>query len=328
MVSPSGASARWTEACKVPAMRFLTVTFFTCISLSFMSPILAQQIIPLYTDGIPNSKPTPDHEHRDVRPNGSEFITGTTIPTLTVFTPGKQSSSATAIIIVPGGGYHGTAIKHEGTDIARVLNDWGVTAFVLKYRIPSDATMINKEIGPLQDAQQAISIVRKGAKKWNINPDKIGIMGFSAGGHLASTAATHFSKSQIADSTVSLRPDFVMLGYPVISFSDSIGHRGSRNNLLGNSPSKQKIREYSNELQVTPQTPPTFLIHASDDKVVLPANSIHYYERLLKNKVPAELHIYTGGGHGFGMNNPTTTEKWMDSFRNWLVAQGMLEVAP
>lgn len=304
-------------------MRFSLVLLVCSV---FMIEVQAQQVIPLYPDGIPNSKPAaPDKEARDVRPDGLVFITGTTIPTLTVFKPEKQSASRTAIIILPGGGYHGTAIKHEGTDIARELNEWGVTAFVLKYRIPNDETMVNKEIGPLQDAQQAISLVRAGAAKWNIDPHKIGIMGFSAGGHLASTAATHFNKPQIANPKVSVRPDFVMLGYPVISFSDSIGHRGSRDNLLGPSPSKEKIRAYSNELQVTPQTPPTFLIHASDDKVVLPANSIHYYEHLIKNNVSAALHIYSGGGHGFGMNNPTTNEKWMNTFRNWLIKEKFLE---
>lgn len=150
-------------------------------------------------------------------------------------------------------------------------------------------------------------------------------MGFSAGGHLAATAATHFDKPVLESASASVRPDFVVLGYPVISFTDSIAHLGSRNNLLGKSPSPEKIREYSNELQVTAETPPTFLVHASDDKVVLPANSIRFYESLLKNGVAAELHIYEKGGHGFGMNNPTTEEKWMESFKNWLISRGLLE---
>jgi acetyl esterase/lipase len=150
-------------------------------------------------------------------------------------------------------------------------------------------------------------------------------MGFSAGGHLASTAGTHFNKPVIDNPKhVNLRPDFMVLGYPVISFSDSIGHVGSRENLLGKSPSKEKIIEYSNELHVTADTPPTFLIHASDDKGVLSANSIVFFEQLLKHKIPAELHIYERGGHGFGMNNPTSEEKWMNTLANWLVSRGLL----
>jgi acetyl esterase/lipase len=253
-----------------------------------------------------------------------EIISAISEPTILVFAPPSQVEGGTAVIVFPGGGYHINAIKHEGVDIARKLNEWGITAFVVKYRIPNDATMINKEIGPLQDAQQAIRFVRMNGHKWKIDPNKIGIMGFSAGGHLASTAATHFKKPVLENADVNLRPDFVVLGYPVISFSDSIGHRGSRDNLLGKTPSKEKIAEYSNELQVTPDTPPTFIFHASDDKGVLALNSIVFYESLLKNGVPSELHIYERGGHGFGMDNPTTEEKWMNSLKNWLVSRALL----
>ena len=283
----------------------------------------AQQVIPLYEDAIPNSKPAPNKEKRVVRDNGTEIISDISIPTLTIFLPETPATDRTAVIIFPGGGYSINAFKHEGLDIARKLNEWGVVAFVVKYRIPSDATMQHKEIGPLQDAQQAISLVRKNAAKWNLHPERIGIMGFSAGGHLASTAGTHFKKPVI-DTKANLRPDFLILGYPVISFSDSIGHLGSRNNLLGKSPSRDKIVLYSNELQVNADTPPTFLVHASDDKAVPPANSIVFFQQLIKHNVPAELHIYEGGGHGFGINNPTTDEEWMDTLRNWLVSRQLL----
>jgi len=295
------------------------------ISFVVMNLVQGQEAIPLYSREIPNSKPSPNQEKREVRDNGMEIISAITIPTLTVFTPKNPAASRTAVIICPGGGYHINAIKHEGLDVAKKLNEWGVTAFVLKYRIPSDATMINKEIGPLQDAQQAIRVVRENAARWNVDPNKIGIMGFSAGGHLASTAATHYRKNVLPDAKgLNLRPDFVVLGYPVISFTDSIGHLGSRENLLGKAASKDKVLEYSNEFRVTADTPPAFIIHAGDDKGVLPANSIVFYENLLKYNVPAELHIYERGGHGFGMDNPTTKEKWMESLRNWLVSRGLL----
>lgn len=295
------------------------------ISAFFMNVVQGQETLPLYPDAIPNSKPSPDKEKQEVRDNGMVIVSDISVPTLLVFRPAKPAASRTAVIIFPGGGYHINAIKHEGLDIAKKLNEWGVTAFVVKYRIPSDATMINKEIGPLQDAQQAINMVRENAVKWNIDAAKVGIMGFSAGGHLASTAATHYKKSVLPGARIqNLRPDFLVLGYPVISFSDSIGHIGSRNNLLGNAPSKEKIREYSNELHVTSETPPTFIIHAGDDKGVLPANSIAFYESLLKHQVPAELHIYERGGHGFGIDNPTTDEKWMASLQNWLVSRKLL----
>lgn len=286
---------------------------------------VGQETIPLYSNSIPNSKPSVNTEKSEMHDNGMQIISHISIPTLTLFLPDKATQKQTAVIVIPGGGYHVNAMKHEGTDIARKLNEWGVAAFVLKYRIPDDKTMINKEIGPLQDVQQAIRIVRENAGKWNLDLQKIGIMGFSAGGHLASTAATHFKDPVIADAqNVNLRPDFLILGYPVISFTDSIGHIGSRNHLLGKSPTREKILSYSNELHVTPETPPTFIIHASDDEVVKPKNSIAFYESLLKHKVPSELHIYERGAHGFGMDNPTTEEKWMVSLQNWLVSRNLL----
>lgn len=292
-----------------------------------MNAAQGQQVLPLYPKGIPNSKPTPNIEKSEVTQTGMHIISAISIPTLTVFLPKTTSQRHPAVIICPGGGYHINAIKHEGIDVAKKLNEWGVAAFVLKYRIPNEATMVNKEIGPLQDAQQAIRMVRENASKWRVDPAMVGIMGFSAGGHLASTAATHFATPVLEDAqNANLRPDFLVLGYPVVSFSDSIGHLGSRENLLGKNPSGEKIHKYSNELHVTPQTPPTFIIHAGDDKGVLPANSIVFYESLLKHNVPAELHIYERGGHGFGMDNPTTGEKWMNSLKNWLVSRELLIV--
>jgi acetyl esterase/lipase len=177
----------------------------------------------------------------------------------------------------------------------------------------------------LTDAQQAVRMVREQAAKFNVNPSRIGLMGFSAGGHLASTAGTHFTR--LADQKASntpVRPDFLVLLYPVISFSDSLKHGGSRDNLIGKTPAADQIKLYSNELQVTAQTPPTFLVHAQDDTTVPVMNSIVFYEACTKNKVPAELHLYPKGGHGFGMHNKTTKDDWTISLQNWMDANGWL----
>lgn len=277
----------------------------------------AQVTWPLYSDGIPNSKPTSEKETVEVR-NGITLIGKISTPTLTLHRPAKPNG--TAVIICPGGGYWINASVHEGSDVAKMFNEWGITAFVLKYRIPNEATMEHKEIGPLQDAQQAIKVVRERSKELGIDPTRVGMMGFSAGGHLASTAGTHFSSAVIDNQEkTSLRPDFLILIYPVISFQDSVGHIDSRDQLIGKNPSQQKINEYSNELHISAQTPPSFLVHASDDDGVSPENSILFYQQLIKNKVPAELHLYQTGGHGFGMNNPTTRDEWIERLRNWMI---------
>jgi acetyl esterase/lipase len=293
---------------------------FSCIATHV---IVAQTVTNLY-EKVPNSRPSPNKEER-VTSDNILRISKVSIPTLTMYTPSSLNEKRAAIIICPGGGYARLAASHEGSDVARVFNDWGITAFVLKYRLPDDTIMIDKTIGPLQDAQRAIQIVRENAGKWNIDPNKIGIMGFSAGGHLASTASTHFSKAVIDHSNnVSLRPDFSILLYPVISFTDSLAHMGSRNNLIGKEATQQKVNEYSNEMRVNAQTPPAFLVHAGDDKTVKVQNSIRYYESLLKYNVLSELHIYPKGGHGFGMNNRTTNDKWMERLKNWLQSNGWL----
>lgn len=294
------------------------------ILLLHIAPLLlmCQTVIPLYKDSIPNSKPS-KNEEKSEQSNGILIISKISIPTLSIYLPSKQNATGTAVVICPGGGYSIVAAGHEGADIAKTFTDMGVAAFVVKYRIPNIETMIDPEIGPLQDAQQAIKIVREGAKQWNVNSAKVGIMGFSAGGHLASTAGTHFSKSVISNpNNTSLRPDFMLLIYPVISFADSIGHMGSRDNLIGKNPSAQKIIEYSNELQVNTDTPPTFLVHASDDDAVKPQNSIVFYQALLKNHVAAEMHLYETGEHGFGLNLKNKNEHWMERCKNWMQNHG------
>jgi len=281
----------------------------------------AQQVVPLYTENVPNSKPCheKDHEFIDTSWNkkGLLIVDHITKPTLMIY-EAKEKRNGTAVIICPGGGYGVLAAGHEGSDVAKVFNDVGVTAFVLRYRLPKDDCMIDKSFVPLMDAQQAIWFVRSHAKQYGISADKIGIMGFSAGGHLASTAGTHFTAVRKELANDNLRPDFMILIYPVISFNDSIGHIGSRDNLLGKNPDKKLIELFSNERQVTSQTPPTFLVHASDDDGVRPENSIRFYLALLNNKVPAELHLYEHGGHGFGLHNPSTKEDWFKACVEWM----------
>jgi acetyl esterase/lipase len=284
-----------------------------------------QDVIPLYEGKIHNSKDSPDEEQTEQR-EGITIISKISRPTLSIFLPPKEKAKGVAVIIFPGGGYWVNASSHEGTDVARKFNEWGVAAFVVKYRIPNDATMTNRETGPLQDAQQAIKVVRQRAKDWGINPNQIGVMGFSAGGHLASTLGTHCTQPVTPDASgISLRPDFLILIYPVISFQDKVGHIGSRDQLIGKSPSKEKIDWYSNELQVNEKTPLAFLVHASDDDAVNPENSILFYQALLKNNVPAELHIYQSGGHGFGMQMKASADLWMERCRNWMTSNGWLK---
>jgi acetyl esterase/lipase len=233
------------------------------------------------------------------------------VPQLEVYLPNKKSASGQAVIICPGGGYAILAYDWEGTDIAKFLNAKGIAAFVLKYRLPDPLSSTAPDQVPLMDAKQAMRIVRARATEWNINPNKIGIMGFSAGGHLASTFSTHFDDDS--------KPNFSILIYPVISMDKSITHMGSRNNLIGNNPTSAMIKLYSNELQVTSNTPPSFLIHATDDDVVPVENSLLYYQALKVNKVPTEMHIYPAGGHGFGLaNGNKSLESWPSLMIEWI----------
>lgn len=287
----------------------------------------AQTVIPLYEGKIPNSIHADNIEKSDTsKVNGRIGIREVSNPTLRIYLPAKEKANGAAVVICPGGGYSGLAITHEGYDVAAEFNKMGVAAFVLKYRLPSDRIMTSKESGPLQDAQEAIKLVRKHAKEWNIDVNKIGIMGFSAGGHLASTAGTHFATA-IAENkeNINLRPDFMMLIYPVISFSDSLAHKGSRTNLIGSTPSAEKKLQYSAEIQANSQTPPTFLVHAQDDKSVKVGNSIKLYESLTRHGVPAEMHLYPKGGHGFGLINPTSKDLWMERLRNWMIGGGWVK---
>lgn len=281
------------------------------------------QVINLWNK-IPDEIKSADYKENAAIKDGNVQSTSlVTIPTLTAFFPKAAKPNQTAVIILPGGGYAHLAIDKEGTKVAEWFNSIGITAFVLKYRLPSDLIMKNKNVGPLQDAQEAVRYVRQNAAKWNIDPNKIGIMGFSAGGHLAATLSTHYDDKVYESSfKVSARPDFSLLIYPVISMQNDITHKGSQTNLLGNNPSQALIDSYSNEKKVTAQTPPAFLIHATDDDVVLPENSINYYLALKKNAVTAELHLYEKGGHGFGLGVKDTSKFWTRDCEEWLKANG------
>jgi len=275
----------------------------------------------LYNDIVPNSKPTTTTEK--IEKKEIIWITNVHIPDIAVYLPTIKFATGQAVVICPGGGYGGLAYDLEGTDIARYLNSIGIAGVVLKYRLPSIETSLEPHKTPLMDAQRAMRLVRFNAAKWNIDPGKIGIMGFSAGGHLASTLGTHFDygNKASADSIErnSCRPDFMILMYPVISFTDSCLHSGSRKTLLGNNPDKDLIISYSNELQVKDDTPPAFFVHADDDSGVPVENTLLMYKALRKKKIPAELHILSEGEHGFGLAlNNEHVASWSNSLKLWL----------
>jgi len=299
--------------------RAIVLSAICLVTIIFCLQIKAQTVIPLYSQEIPNSRKVADEEYSRIEPGNILIVYKVSIPTLTIFLASKEKATGAAVIICPGGGYSNLAMGYEGTEVAQRFNEAGISAFVLKYRIPNDATMISKEIGPLQDAQRALMLVRSQAAEWGIDPKRIGIMGFSAGGHLAATAGTHFQKSYIDNPDhISLRPDFMLLIYPVISFKTPIAHMGSANNLLGLNPSQEQIKEFSNELQVTDRTPPAFLVHAKDDDVVPYSNSLVFAEALKSHHIPEKVFLYQQGGHGFGMTNKTSKLSWMDLCIQWI----------
>lgn len=248
------------------------------------------------------------------------------VPQIEVYLPNKRIATGQGVVICPGGGYARLAYDWEGTDIAKLLNAHGIAAFVLKYRLPDSLSASHPEQVPLQDAQQAIRMIRAKAKAYHVQANRIGIMGFSAGGHLAATASTHFDEGDKNASDIiaqqSARPDFSILMYPVISMDKAITHGGSRLNLIGSHPTEAMIQYYSNELQVSNNTPPTFLVHATDDGAVPVENSMRYYQALKDHKVPVEMHIYPSGGHGFALAlGKGALEKWPNLLIDWLALQ-------
>jgi len=247
-------------------------------------------------------------------------------PTLTIYLPAKDKATGAAVVICPGGGYGHLAMDHEGHQIAQWLNSFGVAGLIVKYRHHGTGY---GHPAPLQDAQRAVRMARSRAGQWNIDPARIGILGFSAGGHLASTAGTHFDKGNAGAKDpidrVSCRPDFMVLIYPVVSFTQWYTHKGSRRNLLGDNPDKELIESLSNEKQVTPETPPTFLVHTYEDTGVPAENSIYFYLALRKAKVPAEMHLYHKGRHGFGLGKTVgPVSSWSVRCADWMRSQGLL----
>jgi acetyl esterase/lipase len=277
--------------------------------------------LPLYTGTIPNSKHTDTGEI--IERTTITFIKNVKEPAIEIFLPSKRFSNGQAVVICPGGGYWGLAYDLEGTDIASYLNSIGVAAIVLKYRLPVYDNTVEPHKAPLMDAQRAMRLVRFNSVKWNINPGKIGIMGFSAGGHLASTLGTHFDygnkTSEDSVERISCRPDFMILMYPVISFVDASTHTGSRDALLGENPGKDLLTYYSNELQVREDTPPAFFVHADNDIGVPVENTLLMYKALRAKKIPAELHILSEGEHGFGLGSGNDhINSWTNSLKLWL----------
>ncbi len=248
------------------------------------------------------------------------------IPTLTVFLPPAERANGAAVVICPGGGYGFLAVDHEGRQVAEWLNSLGVAGFVLRYRLGPRY----HHPAPLQDASRAVRIVRAQAERWNVDPERIGILGFSAGGHLASTLGTHWTEGDPTRDDpierVSDRPDFLILGYPVITLTDPYAHAGSRRNLLGEEPDPELVTLLSNEKQVKADTPPTFLFHTSDDRGVPAENSVLFYLALRAANVPAEMHLYQSGPHGVGLAlDIPALASWSTLCADWLEHRGLLK---
>ncbi len=305
----------------------LSVAVFLCTAMSLSAA--EQRKMLLWENGAPNALGT---EEKDK-------------PLITVWCPDKDLATDVAVVVCPGGGYHGLAMDHEGKQIAEWYNSFGVTAVVLEYRHRGKGY---GHPNPLLDVQRAIRTTRFNAESWGIDPAKIGVMGFSAGGHLASTAGTHFDDSpkmpdgysSDAVDAVSCRPDFMILCYPVIQFNSSVTHVGSQVNLIGQDPPEEVVEligenppeklveYYSSEKQVTDRTPPTFIFFTDEDTVVPPENGIAFYMALRQHKVPAEMHIYQKGAHGLGLaQGRPGSELWPELCKAWLANNGFLKPA-
>lgn len=293
------------------------------LSLAMTSVLAnAQEIILPLWEGTPPLQKDMGLEEKAVE-QGIIRIENVQIPQIEVYLPSKQVRTGQAVVILPGGGYHILAYDWEGRDFAKWLNTQGIIGIVAKYRLPDSKSLTDAKEVPLLDAQRAVRLARFHAEEWGIDPSNIGVMGFSAGGHLASTISTQYdhdvdrAKDEI--DALSARPDFSILAYPVISFVDPSVHSGSSRNLLGEDASEELKRRFSAELNVNAETPPAFLVHAQDDNGVPIENSFLYYKALHKFKVPASLHIYPKGGHGFGFGlGKGPVVGWRDALLDWM----------
>jgi acetyl esterase/lipase len=291
----------------------------------FMTSILvnAQEIILPLWEGTPPLQTDMGQEEKAVE-EGIIRISNVQIPQIEVFLPSKQIRTGQAVLIFPGGGYGILAYDWEGRDFAKWLNSQGIVGIVVKYRLPNSTSLTDAKEVPLLDAQRAIRLARQHAEEWKIDPSKIGVMGFSAGGHLASTVSTQYAheidRPKDAIDALSARPDFSVLVYPVITFVNPSIHSGSMKALLGENQTDELKKRFSAELNVTEQTPPTFLVHAGDDTGVPVENSLLYYSALRAKGVPASLHVYPTGGHGFGFGlGKGPVDGWRDVLLDWMI---------
>lgn len=288
------------------------LTFVASFWSATVLPAAEQELMLLWPDGAPGAKGMEDTDK----------------PGLWIYPASEEKQTGAGVVVCPGGGYGGLAVDTEGHQVARFLNRHGINAFVLRYRLGQRYPHPT----PMHDVQRAIRTVRTNAEKWGVDPERIGVMGFSAGGHLASTAATHFDAGKKASSDpvdqVSCRPDFAILCYPVITMTQDFGHQGSARNLLGENPDPELKQLMSNELQVTSETPPTFLFHTSDDKVVPPMNSVAFYQALNQAGVPAEMHIFRHGRHGVSLApGYPALSVWPELLLSWMKSSGFLTSA-
>ncbi|MBT2563135.1 alpha/beta hydrolase [Pedobacter sp. ISL-68] len=293
-------------------MKYIFLIIFC--STIYLEDIKAQQVVDLYNGDVPGNI---CHVTETKLKNNE--VGQVTKPTMTVFIPQKQNDKKAAVLIMPGGGYDHLAIDKEGFQVAKAFNTVGIVAFVLKYRLPSVSDCFkDKQFVAFQDAEQAMMLIRKQAGKFNIDPENVGVIGFSAGGHLAAMLLTNYQVNLIEDKQTNLKPSWGILAYPVISMADSLGKTGTKKNLIG-LDAAEKIKQYfSADLRVNAETPKCFVFQAQDDPVVSVQHSLIFYEALVRNKVPAQLHIYQNGGHGFGLHNKTTTLNWFDEALLWL----------
>lgn len=315
-------------------MFFRTICMLILVSTAMhQTPALAAdswETIPLWNGPAPGSEQFTGTESSEARGQPGQmdrWVTGVSQPTLTIVPARPEVASGTALIICPGGGYGGLSWDKEGIDVAKRYAEVGVTGFVLKYRHGGGP---HQHPVPLSDAQRAVRIVRSRAAEWKLQPDRIGVMGFSAGGHLAASVGTHFDAGQpdAADpiDRAGCRPDYLVLIYPVITMDSAITNNGSKLNLLGKNPTPELVKLMSNDEQITDATPPAFLVHATDDTTVPVANSLRFYEALVAHKVPAELHVFAVGGHGFGMRKPDLpVGEWPQLLENWLRSRKLIQ---